>query len=76
MRKRSVVWNEEGEQLQKKVWREKLAAHDGNIMRAGRELGFTKSYAMRLTKRHDLNEYARALRVKSTGRERGRPVES
>lgn len=73
MRKRYAVWNEPGEQIQKKVWREKLKESAGNITVAGRALGFSKSYAMRLTKLHGLNEYASELRTKSTGRARGRP---
>jgi len=71
--RRSVVWGAEGAEIQLEVWREKLQATEGNISRAGAALGFTKSYAMRLTKRHGLNEYAAGLRRAALGRTHGRP---
>ena len=71
---RYVTWGETGAEVQCALWREKLEAAAGNITRAGAEMGFAKSYAMRLTKIHGLNEYARELRVQATGRDKGRPV--
>jgi len=73
MTRRYVTWDETGAEIQCAVWREKLEAAQGNITRAGETMGFTKSYAMRLTRLHSLNVYAAELRKQATGRAYGRP---
>jgi transcriptional regulator of acetoin/glycerol metabolism len=72
-RKRWVSWNDVGREVQLAQWREAIEAAKGNITEAGRSMGFSRSYAFRLTRDHELNEYARELRKKSTGRTMGRP---
>jgi hypothetical protein len=73
--RRFVVWDEVGREVQLAQWREALGAAAGNISRAGTAMGFTKSYAMRLTRSHGLNLYAAELRREAIGRSHGRPPE-
>lgn len=68
-RRRYVTWNEVGREVQAAQWREALEATAGNITKAGEAMGFVKSWAMKLTRIHELNEYAAELR----GQRRGRP---
>jgi hypothetical protein len=70
---RFVVWDEVGAEVQLAQWREALEAACGNISRAGKAMGFSPRHAFRITKRHELNGYAKELRVKATGRATGRP---
>jgi hypothetical protein len=75
---RFVVWHDVGREVQFAQWREALETAGGNIMRAGRSMGFKKDWAMKLTRRHGLNEYARELRKAAGARGEkatGRPVE-
>ena len=69
------MWGDAVGEVQLAVWRARLEESAGNITHAGKALGLTKSYAMRLTRAHGLNEYAAELRHAATGRERGRPPE-
>jgi len=56
-----------------KTWRTALEAAGGNISEAAHVAGINRSYAMRLTKKLDLTEWAAELRKKHGNQARGRP---
>ena len=72
-RQRYTSWNEEGRRAQFQQWRSALVEARGNITAAAAQLGFAKSYGMKLTRTHELTDFAAQLRRDHLGYERGRP---
>lgn len=67
------TWEGVRDEVQLALWREQLEKTRGNVTRAGRALGYSKRQSTTLVYRLGLGEFARALRVKNTGRDKGRP---
>ena len=72
-RQRFTSWNDEGREAQCKQWRAAIVAAKGNITLAAESFGFAKSYGMKLTRVHELTEFAAQLRREHLGYDRGRP---
>ena len=62
------------EQIKFEDWKKALEESSGNITQAGRDMGRSKTHAMRLTAQYGLNDYAYQLRKDKGAAWCGRPI--